>query len=107
MEGEGVPNVSPALKGHSIIAMECPRDTIAVVLNGIPTERFTGYKRMYEMPPFSHRLKDEEVADLVTWVRAEWGEIGRASCRERVEVEGVARSLQRIVKNLRTKNICE
>ncbi|HLS16570.1 MAG TPA: cytochrome c [Paenalcaligenes sp.] len=73
LEGEGVPNVSPALHGNGIIAMDSPRDTIAVVLNGIPTERFTGYKRMYEMPPFSHRLKDEEVADLVTWVRAEWG----------------------------------
>lgn len=73
MEGEGVPNVSPALKGNAIIAMDSPRDTIDVILNGIPTERFTGYKRMYEMPPFSHRLDDEEVADLVTWVRAEWG----------------------------------
>src|SRR5690625_1211368 len=73
LEGEGVPNVSPALHGNGIIAMDSPRDILAVVLNGIPTERFTGYKRMYEMPPFSHRLKDEEVADLVTWVRAEWG----------------------------------
>lgn len=73
LEGEGVPNVSPALKGNGIIAMDSAKDTIDVVLNGIPTERFTGYKRMYEMPPFAHRLNDEEVADLVTWVRAEWG----------------------------------
>lgn len=78
LEGEGIPNVSPALAGNSIIAMDSARDTIDVVLNGIPTERFTGYKRMYEMPPFSHRLEDEEVADLVSWVRAEWGGQGTA-----------------------------
>ena len=25
------------------------------------------------MPPFAHRLNAAEVADLVTWIRAEWG----------------------------------
>src|SRR5699024_12640409 len=71
LEGEGVPNVSPALHGSAIIAMDSPRDTIEVILNGMPTQRFTGYKRMYGMPPFSRRLKEEEVADRRTRVAAE------------------------------------
>lgn len=91
MEGEGIPNVSPALHGNAIIAMDSPRDTIDVVLNGIPTERFTGYKRMYAMPPFAHRLSDEEVADLVTWVRAEWG--GQAQPVAVAEVEAMEKAV--------------
>ncbi len=91
LEGEGIPNVSPALHGNAIIAMDSPHDTIAVVLNGIETERFTGYKRMYEMPPFSHRLNDQEIADLVTWVRAEWG--GQSTPVTVDEVQAIERAV--------------
>ncbi|HLS51816.1 MAG TPA: cytochrome c [Burkholderiaceae bacterium] len=91
MQGEGVPNVSPALKGNAIIAMDRAHDTIDVILNGIPTERFTGYKRMYAMPPFAHQLNDQEVADLVTWVRAEWG--GQATPVGASEVHKVSSSI--------------
>jgi len=91
MEGEGVPNVSPSLEGDAIIAMDSARDTIDVVLNGIPTERFTGYKRMYAMPPFSHRLNDDEIADLVTWIRAQWG--GQAEAVTVAEVQKQEKAL--------------
>jgi len=91
MEGEGVPNVSPSLEGNAIIAMDSARDTIDVVLNGIPTERFTGYKRMYAMPPFSHRLNDDEIADLVTWIRAQWG--GQAEAVTVAEVQKQEKAL--------------
>src|SRR5690625_4954629 len=86
-----VTNASPALKGNAIIAMDRAHDTIDVILNGIPTERFTGYKRMYAMPPFAHQLNDQEVADLVTWVRAEWG--GQATPVGASEVHKVSSSI--------------
>lgn len=92
MQGEGIPNVSPALHGNGIIAMDSAKDTISVVLNGIPTEHFTGNKRMYAMPPFAHRLSDEEIADLATWVRAEWG--GQATPVTVEEVKALDRAVQ-------------
>lgn len=92
LEGEGVPNVSPALKGNAIIAMDRPKDTIDVILNGIPSERFSTYKRMYAMPPFAHQLNDQEVADLATWMRAQWG--GQAKPVSVDEVHAVGSSVQ-------------
>lgn len=73
MEGEGIPNVSPAMKGNAALAMDNPQTIINVVLNGTPTQIFKNGERMYAMPPFAHRLNAPEVADLVTWIRAEWG----------------------------------
>ena len=73
MEGEGIPNVSPAMKGNAALAMDNPQTIINVVLNGTPTQIFKNGERMYVMPPFAHRLNAAEVADLVTWIRAEWG----------------------------------
>lgn len=73
MDGEGIPNVSPAMKGNSTLAMTNPQTLIKVVLNGIPTQLFNNGERMYAMPPFAHRMDAAEVADLVTWIRAEWG----------------------------------
>ena len=73
MEGEGIPNVSPAMKGNAALAMDNPQTIINVVLNGTPTQIFKNGERMYAMTPFAHRLNAPEVADLVTWIRAEWG----------------------------------
>jgi len=73
MDGEGIPNVSPAMKGNAALAMDNPQTLINVVLNGTPTQIFKNGERMYAMPPFAHRLDAAEVADLVTWIRAEWG----------------------------------
>lgn len=86
MQGEGIPNVSPAMHGNAILSLDSAHDTISVILNGLPTQHFTGNQRMYAMPPFSHRLSDEDIADVATWIRAEWG--GQA---EPVTTEQVAK----------------
>lgn len=91
-KGEGIPNVSPAMLGNGVLAMDDPHNTISVVLNGLPTQLFSGNQRMYAMPPFSHRLSDEEIADLVTWMRAEWG--GQSQPVTTAQVETVERAVQ-------------
>ena len=73
INGEGIPNVSPALKGNSTLAMDKPQTLIKVILNGVPSQIFKNGQRMYAMPPFAHRMGDAEVADMVNWIRAEWG----------------------------------
>lgn len=71
--------------------MESARDLIRVVLNGIPTRTFTGNQRMYAMPPFAHELDDKEIADLATWMRAEWG--GQATAVNVEEVQKISRAV--------------
>lgn len=73
IEGQGIPNVAPALHGNAILAMDDPRRVIGVVLNGIATETFARGQRMYAMPPFAHSMADAQIAELVSFVRAEWG----------------------------------
>lgn len=91
-KGEGIPNVAPAMKGNATLAMDDPRNTISVILNGIPTQRFTGTQRMYAMPPFAHRMTDVEITDLVTWMRAEWG--GQAMPVNLEEVRTISRAVE-------------
>lgn len=91
VEGEGIPNVSPAMQGNSILAMDDPHNTISVVLNGLPTQQFSGNQRMYAMPPFANRLSHEEVMGLTTWMRAKWG--GKSEPVTLDQVEKVTRAV--------------
>jgi mono/diheme cytochrome c family protein len=48
-------------------------NAIRIVLNGGFAPATAGNPRPYGMPPYSHLLKDEEVAAVVTYLRASWG----------------------------------
>ncbi|MVW70840.1 c-type cytochrome [Bordetella sp. 15P40C-2] len=73
MQGEGIPNVAPPMKGNATVMMDSPANLLTVVLHGIETQTFSGNQRMYAMPGFEKRLSDEEIAGLATWMRAQWG----------------------------------
>lgn len=73
MDGAGIPNVVPPLKGDAIIAMDNPETLISVVLNGLATTTYTNGQRMYAMPAFKDRMSNQDIADLLMWARAEWG----------------------------------
>jgi len=71
--GEGIPNVAPAMRGNATLINDDPRNFIAVVLRGIPTQRFAGDQRMDAMPGFADSLSAEDIARLANWARAQWG----------------------------------
>ena len=73
MNGSGIPNVVPALQGDGIVMMENPQTLISVILHGLATTTYTNQQRYYAMPSFSDRMSDQNIADLVVWLRAEWG----------------------------------
>lgn len=87
VNGAGIPNVAPAMKGNATLAMDNPQTVISVVLNGIPTQTFTNGQRMYAMPPFAHRMDDAEIAALVSWIRAEWGNQGTPISAEQIAAQ--------------------
>ena len=47
-----------------------------MVLNGGFPPGTAGDPRPYGMPPFAQRLSDDEVAAVVTYIRAAWGNRG-------------------------------
>lgn len=73
MAGEGIPNVAPAMRGNATLLNDEPHNFIKVVLDGIPTQQFSGHQRMYAMPGFAEQLSDADIAALTRWAMREWG----------------------------------
>lgn len=71
--GVGLDKVFPPLKGSSAIMAAEPDTLIMVLLKGarIPTtdEKPTGL----QMPTFDAKLDDEQIADMLTYIRNAWG----------------------------------
>jgi mono/diheme cytochrome c family protein len=53
--------------------MREPVNAIRVVLNGGFAPGTAGNPRPYGMPPYGPVLQDAEVAEVVTYLRASWG----------------------------------
>jgi mono/diheme cytochrome c family protein len=72
-EGEGAPGAYPALAGNRAVTMNVPANVIRVVLSGGYLPATAGNPRPYGMPPFAHVLNDHDIAAVVSYVRASWG----------------------------------
>lgn len=77
-QGEGAPPHYPPLAGNQSIQMASSVNPIRMVLNGGYPPGTAGNPRPYGMPPFAQSLSDDEVAAVVTYVRAAWGNRGVA-----------------------------
>jgi hypothetical protein len=75
--GQGIPHVVVPLATNSSLRLASALSLIHAVLNGIPAPHFPGLERMQPMPNFKEQLTDQQVVDLVNWLRATWG--GRES----------------------------
>jgi mono/diheme cytochrome c family protein len=72
VDGSGVPNMQPALKGDAVVAGD-PALLIQTVLRG-PAAALPANRPHYSntMPPFA-RLSDEQIAALLTYIRHQFG----------------------------------
>lgn len=73
IDGKGYAKTFPALAHNSAVLSDDPSSLISIVLRGgkmaVTKEAVTGLT----MPDFAWRLNDQQVADLLTFVRASWG----------------------------------
>ncbi|HJS86835.1 MAG TPA: cytochrome c [Acetobacteraceae bacterium] len=74
--GEGVPPNYPPLAGNQSIQMSSAVNPIRMVLNGGYPPGTAGNPMPYGMPPFAQSLSDDEVAAVVSYIRASWGNRG-------------------------------
>ncbi|WP_426111551.1 cytochrome c [Massilia sp. PWRC2] len=72
-DGEGMPPHYPALAGNRALTMESAVNPIRLVLHGGFAPATGGNPRPYGMPPYGHLLNDAEVAALLSYLRASWG----------------------------------
>jgi mono/diheme cytochrome c family protein len=71
--GEGVVSVYPALAGSRAVTLRTPANLVHMVLEGGFPPTTVGNPRPYGMPPFATVLSDTEVGELLSYVRASWG----------------------------------
>jgi mono/diheme cytochrome c family protein len=72
-DGRGYEGVFPALAGNPIVEAPDPTSLKTIVLKGSKTPRTQGTPAQFTMPSFAWRLSDEEVADVVSFIRSSWG----------------------------------
>ena len=77
-DGRGKPPEYPPLAANPSIQMESAVNPIRMVLNGGFPPGTAGNPRPFGMPPFAQSLSDDEVAAVVTYIRAAWGNRGSA-----------------------------
>ena len=75
-DGRGMPPDYPPLANNPSIQMQSAVNPVRMVLNGGFPPGTAGNPMPYGMPPFAQTLSDDEVAAVVTYIRAAWGNRG-------------------------------
>jgi len=72
-DGLGYERVFPRLAGNGVAQAGDPISLISIILNGARTPRTKGAPAQFAMPSFATRLSDQDVADVVNFIRSSWG----------------------------------
>ena len=67
-KGRGITGVFPPLAGNGVVVAPDPANIFKVVLGGIPARN--GY---IPMPSLAQQLNDQQIADIVNYIRTSWG----------------------------------
>ncbi|WP_248804160.1 cytochrome c [Pseudomonas sp. MWU13-2100] len=77
-DGHGYTRVFPALAGNPVVQSADPTSLIHLVLEGGSLPATHTAPSAFTMPAFAWRLSDQEVADVVGFIRGSWGNRGGA-----------------------------
>jgi len=83
--GQGYERVFPKIAGNSSVLSEDPVSMIRLVLAGSKLPATATAPSELGMPGFAWRLSDEEVAQLLTFIRSSWGNQAPAVKAEQVK----------------------
>jgi alcohol dehydrogenase (quinone), cytochrome c subunit len=72
-DAKGFAPYTPALAGNPVVLDEDPSSLINLVLNGSNPLVVKGTPDPYRMPQFRLQYSDQEIADVVTFIRDGWG----------------------------------
>jgi mono/diheme cytochrome c family protein len=72
-DGKGFRPYMPSLAGNPIVLDNDPSSLINLVLNGSNPLVVKGTPDSYRMPQFRQQYSDQEIADVITFIRNGWG----------------------------------
>jgi alcohol dehydrogenase (quinone), cytochrome c subunit len=72
-DGKGRAPYIPPLAGNPVVLDGDPSSLINLVLNGAEPLVVKGTPDAYRMPPYRVQLTDDEIAQVLTFVRSAWG----------------------------------
>ena len=72
-KGEGHAPIGPPLAAHRAVTMGSATNLIRMVLFGGFPPGTQDHPRPYGMPPYYPSLSDEQIANVLTFVRSAWG----------------------------------
>jgi thiosulfate dehydrogenase len=76
-DGKGVGDIFPPLANNQTVASADPATLLHVVLTGWKTAETAAHPRIFTMPAFT-RLSDQELAEILNFVRGTWGHEAKA-----------------------------
>jgi cytochrome c oxidase cbb3-type subunit II len=85
--GEGLPGAFPALKDNEVVNNDDAGHHIHVVLYGLQGEKVAGIVYSSPMPPFGTALSDADIANIIDYERASWGNHGARIAAGQVAAE--------------------
>ena len=71
--GAGVAGIYPALAGARAVTMRTPANLVHLVIEGGFAPATAGNPRPFGMPPYATVLNDADVAHVLSFIRASWG----------------------------------
>jgi mono/diheme cytochrome c family protein len=90
-DGMGSINFNPPLIGKAVL--EDKKKLIEIVIKGQVNEEINGKTYQKGMPP-NHELKDQEIADVLTYIRSSFG--NKASAVKLSEVKSARIKLEKV-----------
>jgi mono/diheme cytochrome c family protein len=84
-DGKGASKTFPALAGNPVVIGNDPTSLIHIVLKGGAMPSTEHAPTALAMPDFAWRLTDQQVADVLTFIRGSWGNQAPAVSAQAVE----------------------
>ena len=88
--GEGAPPFMPPLAGNAAVVDPDPASLINITLNGAAPLVVKGRPDAYRMPQFREQLSNQQIAEILSFIRSAWGNHAAA-----VPVQDVAEQRKR------------
>ena len=73
VDGQGQPHSSLRLDTNTTAMFPTPLNLVRVIREGMPERDLAHGERMQAMPGFAQQLSNEDMADLVNYMRVRWG----------------------------------
>ena len=84
LDGSGAPRIYPPLPGNANLQSANPASAIRIVLDGAETITTRRAPNTGSMPAYAGKMSDQEVADVVTYMRNAWGNAAPAATADEV-----------------------